>query len=295
MISDVKIRMVDESRGEREQTEDMLENIYAIWRSGQKVVMEDILREMTITKWEYKRFIKSLVKHGYIEPSKDMAEPSGEICLTAKGKELGAEIMKKHQYLKGFLKAICNVDEEIADHDACRIEHIISDEVLDGIRVFMKTGSVADRVVSGHDLSEFYSSGKYRFGMALYMANSVSPRILSPEFYYFGEDIEVLVDERENSIFYLKAPDMERHTGGSVSKTPNSKIQEEDIDVWYKVRDEWKKTMQGKNGFEIPGDAFVYTISGTISMMSGEGKIAFTEKDKVPQEEDIRRMDVHLW
>ena len=67
--------------------------------------------------------------------------------------------------------AVCNVDDETADYDACRIEHVISDDVLEGIRSFMKTGSVSDRIVSGHDLSEFYSRRIYNFDVTLYTAD----------------------------------------------------------------------------------------------------------------------------
>lgn len=310
MKDSIKMRIIDELRGEQEQIEDMLENIYALWHFGKNVFMDDLLGKMTITKWEYKRYMKKLSEKGYIQPCECETDYEKPVSLTSKGKELGAEIMRRHQYLKGFLKAVCNVDDETADHDACRIEHIISDEVLSGIRNFMKTGNVADRVVSGHDLSEFYSEGKYIFDVSLYYPNSNSPRILCKEFYDFGEDIETEVSADGNSFFYLKPLDGkkdERKREGEIK----GKFEGEERgyacscigketktgyeDVWFLLQNEWHKAAWNERGFRIPSDSFVYTISGAISVMSGEGKIAFTEANREPEEENIRTISVCLW
>lgn len=299
----MKIRINEELRGDREQAEDMLENIYAMWCAGSPVFMEDLLGMMTITKWEYKRYINRLQQKGFVENSGEELEGTNPILLTAKGKELGAEIMKRHQYLKGFLKAVCNVDDETADYDACRIEHVISDDVLEGIRSFMKTGSVSDRIVSGHDLSEFYSRGIYNFDVTLYTADSSAPRMFCDEFYCFGENIRAEVGS--DSYFYLKpldrrVPEKEvSKTGKLTVSNSSAESSPEDLkdqnDIWYMYHERWNKAIWTEEGFKIPSDIFVYTISGVVSVMSGEAKIAFTEKGKEPSEEDIRIMNVHLW
>ena len=65
----MKIRINEELRGDREQAEDMLENIYAMWCAGSPVFMEDLLGMMTITKWEYKRYINRLQQKGFVKNS----------------------------------------------------------------------------------------------------------------------------------------------------------------------------------------------------------------------------------
>ena len=266
-----------------------------------------ILVTLIICIVSVKRFYFSNNKTG-IDPTKakyiiSQLEGTNPILLTAKGKELGAEIMKRHQYLKGFLKAVCNVDDETADYDACRIEHVISDDVLEGIRSFMKTGSVSDRIVSGHDLSEFYSRGIYNFDVTLYTADSSAPRMFCDEFYCFGENIRAEVGS--GSYFYLKpldrrVPEKEvSKTGKLTVSNSSAESSPEDLkdqnDIWYMYHERWNKAIWTEEGFKIPSDIFVYTISGVVSVMSGEAKIAFTEKGKEPSEEDIRIMNVHLW
>ena len=306
MNDNIKMRIIDELRGEQEQVEDMLENIYSLWHSGRNAFMDDLLGEMTITKWEYKRYIKKLSERGYIRFSEGKTDFSEPVILTSKGKELGAEIMRRHRYLKSFLKAVCNVDDETADHDACRIEHIISEETLDGIRNFMKTGNVADRVVSGQDLSEFYSTGIYTFDMSLYYADSNSPRILCDEFYDFGENIETEVSDAGSSLFYLR-PLTEGEKGlkqsfktgrtyGTGYEMGHREYEKDRYEsIWYMMQEQWHKASLCERGFGIPSEAFVYTISGVMSMMSGEGKIAFTGENQKPAEKNIRTMSVCLW
>ena len=147
----------------------------------------------------------------------------------------------------------------------------------------MKTGNVADRVVSGQDLSEFYSTGIYTFDLSLYYADSNSPRILCDEFYDFGENIETEVSDAGSSLFYLR-PLTEGEKGLKQSfKTGRT----------YGTGYEMGHREYEKDRYE--SIAFVYTISGVMSMMSGEGKIAFTGENQKPAEKNIRTMSVCLW
>ena len=41
MNDNIKMRIIDELRGEQEQVEDMLENIYSLWHSGRNAFMDD--------------------------------------------------------------------------------------------------------------------------------------------------------------------------------------------------------------------------------------------------------------
>ena len=54
-----------------------------------------------------------------------------------KGRKTGKQISLKHQLIKKFLKTVLEVDEKIADKDACRIEHDISKHTLKKIISFM--------------------------------------------------------------------------------------------------------------------------------------------------------------
>ena len=63
----------------------------------------------------------------------------GYIDLTNKGKEKANSIYEKHQILTRFLMNTAKVTRETAEDDACKIEHIISDEVFEGIKKYLNT------------------------------------------------------------------------------------------------------------------------------------------------------------
>ena len=65
-------------------------------------------------------------------------EPSGEIHLTEKGREQAEKIYGRHQLLTAFLKEIAGVPENMAEENACRMEHILDQEVVDGISRYME-------------------------------------------------------------------------------------------------------------------------------------------------------------
>lgn len=48
------------------------------------------------------------------------------------------EIYERHEVISGFLTDVLKVDAETADHDACRIEHVISDSTFQGIKRLLK-------------------------------------------------------------------------------------------------------------------------------------------------------------
>jgi len=56
------------------------------------------------------------------------------ITLTEKGQEIAQRMYDRHRVLTRFLVQI-GVDEETAREDACKIEHDISSETFDAIRV----------------------------------------------------------------------------------------------------------------------------------------------------------------
>lgn len=67
---------------------------------------------------------------------------AGDIELTQKGRKVADSIFKKHQMLTVFFRHIAKVSNDIAQADACRIEHVISDETMQGIEQYLKENSL---------------------------------------------------------------------------------------------------------------------------------------------------------
>ena len=62
---------------------------------------------------------------------------SREIELTQKGREKSEGIYERHTLLTEFLQRVSGVSAKVAEEDACKMEHIISDETFQGIKRFM--------------------------------------------------------------------------------------------------------------------------------------------------------------
>ncbi|CAK7061904.1 iron dependent repressor, metal binding and dimerization domain protein [Tissierella sp.] len=68
-------------------------------------------------------------------------ESSGCIELTEKGTIVAKNIYEKHKILTGFFTTVVKVSPEIAEEDACRIEHVISDETFQGLKRILEDNS----------------------------------------------------------------------------------------------------------------------------------------------------------
>ena len=96
----------------------------------------DIARELGFSKPSVSRAMSILRGNGYIA-----MEPSGEIHLTDSGRKRAEEIYRRHCLLTVFIKEVAKVSEQTAEENACRMEHILDQEVVDGISRFMQERS----------------------------------------------------------------------------------------------------------------------------------------------------------
>lgn len=112
-----------------ESGENYLETILLLQRKKGSVRSIDIANELDYTKASISRAMGILKKAEYIN-----MERSGEIILTEKGMKKASEIYERHTLITKYLMDTLNIDEEIADQDACRIEHILSNEAFEKIK-----------------------------------------------------------------------------------------------------------------------------------------------------------------
>ncbi len=82
---------------------------------------------MRVTRPSVSRAIHLLEDGGFLTID------SGALCLTDAGREYGERIYERHATLTRCFVAL-GVDREIAANDACRIEHIISDECFAALK-----------------------------------------------------------------------------------------------------------------------------------------------------------------
>ena len=120
-----------------ESGENYLETILMIKERKGTVRSIDIARELNFSKPSVSRAMGILKENGYI-----VMEPSGEIFLTKSGKKKAADIYGRHRLLTAFLKNVAGVSDLVAEENACRMEHILDQEVVDGITRFLEERGV---------------------------------------------------------------------------------------------------------------------------------------------------------
>ncbi|MCR1960848.1 metal-dependent transcriptional regulator [Thomasclavelia cocleata] len=110
-----------------------LELIYELSLDGKKARVSDIAKQLGVSKPSVNNAVVVLAKNGYVD-----YEKYADIKLTDKGRKTAEFICSKHQTIKQLFIDVLNIDEKIADTDACLIEHVISDESIKAMQVFME-------------------------------------------------------------------------------------------------------------------------------------------------------------
>ena len=118
-----------------ESGEMYLETILILKNQNEYVRSIDIAHTMDFSKASVSRAIKLLKESQLI-----VVDDKGYIDFTDEGRRIAEKVYGRHQILTEFLVSI-GVSAKQAEEDACRIEHIISDETQQCIQNFLKKQS----------------------------------------------------------------------------------------------------------------------------------------------------------
>ena len=116
-----------------ESGEDYLETILLLQKEKGYVRSIDIAAKLSYSKPSVSRAMGILRENGYI-----VMDKSGLITLTAEGADRAQAVYQRHTTLTRYLHEQLGVDLAIAEHDACRMEHILSPETFEKIREKME-------------------------------------------------------------------------------------------------------------------------------------------------------------
>ena len=116
----------------QESGEMYLESIYVLSKKNQSVLSIDVCEYMGYSKPSVSRAVKILRENGYIT-----VEQNGNLLLTEKGKSVAESMYQRHTVLTNFLTSL-GVDADVAARDACKIEHVISEESFEAIKSNLK-------------------------------------------------------------------------------------------------------------------------------------------------------------
>ena len=123
-----------------ESAEDYLEMILVIQRKKGSVRAIDIAREMNFSKPSVSIAMKKLKDDGLITVSQ-----YHEIELTPEGKKIAETIYERHVVISRILMSI-GIEETTAVKEACRIEHVISQDSFEKLKAALKNSNIAENL-----------------------------------------------------------------------------------------------------------------------------------------------------
>lgn len=112
----------------QESGEMYLESILVLSRKDAPVRSLDVARYLGVSRPSVSRAMAILKNGNYIE-----IDSQGYITLAESGRRIAEKIYERHVVLSKFFIGL-GVDKQTAEEDACRIEHVISDEAFERVK-----------------------------------------------------------------------------------------------------------------------------------------------------------------
>ncbi len=112
--------------------EDYLEAIYQTIKSQQGVKAVEIARLLNVKRSSVTEALKNLAEKKLVNYGR-----YGVISLTQSGTKAAQKVVEKHQTLYDFFYKILGLSPEEASTNACKVEHVISEDVLRRLIAFM--------------------------------------------------------------------------------------------------------------------------------------------------------------
>ena len=95
--------------------------------------VKDIAEQRGVTRASVSSAVGSLVELGLVRH-----EHYGYVTLTEPGRELGDAMTLRHRVIRQFLENLLQLEPEIADREACILEHTMSPETLNALVRFIR-------------------------------------------------------------------------------------------------------------------------------------------------------------
>lgn len=117
--------------------QDYLEVILSLSEEDENVRVTDIASSLNIAKASVSQALSTLKKEGLITQSR-----YGPVQLTEKGKEYAHQVRRRHEVIRFFLMEVLGVSPEIAERDACLLEHELSPQTFACLLTFLEERSL---------------------------------------------------------------------------------------------------------------------------------------------------------
>ncbi len=112
--------------------QDYLEAILEL-DGGEGVRAKEIAAHLKVKMPSVTEALKDMGQLGWVNYA-----PYKRVTLTETGSRVAEDVFRKHESLRDFFANFLGVDRQIADEDACKIEHVASDELIHRILKFQE-------------------------------------------------------------------------------------------------------------------------------------------------------------
>ena len=113
--------------------EDYLETIYLQDLEGQAAKVKNIADAMGVSKPSVTEALSVLQDRGLV-----LHQKYGDIELTEKGRVTAEDIYYRHKLFHEFFMEVLKVSEEQAEDDACKVEHLVSEETTQRVEMLLQ-------------------------------------------------------------------------------------------------------------------------------------------------------------
>lgn len=113
--------------------EDYLEAVFVLAENSGEVRLTDIAAMLNVSKPSANRAVNTLTQNGFLSH-----ETYGAITLTPEGETYAASVLHRHKLLKHFLINTLGVNENTAEEDACKMEHVMSAETIEKLYNYLE-------------------------------------------------------------------------------------------------------------------------------------------------------------
>ena len=112
--------------------EDYLEAIYHISKEQNAAHANEIAKYLQVGKSSVSWALDRLARKGLINYS-----PYEAVTITEKGRPLAERVARRHAELSSFLTDVLGIDQQLAEENACRMEHVVDRQILLRMKQFM--------------------------------------------------------------------------------------------------------------------------------------------------------------
>lgn len=117
----------------QKSVEDYLKAVYDLSRNGTPVSTTEISRTLKIAPASVTEMLKKLAENGYVNYS-----PYHGSSLSEKGLQEAQKVARKHRLLERFLSDVLHIRSDQVHTQACKMEHVLSDEAEESLCRFLK-------------------------------------------------------------------------------------------------------------------------------------------------------------